>query len=188
MIKNKKAAIIAVIVVVIVLVVCIVWFVVRASSGNDPVIDSQIYYPVTYVVDGDTFKVDVGGSANPNASRTSKIITIRVLGINTPETVDPRKPIECYGPEASAKGKELLADRKVRLVFSPNREVKDKYGRYLAYAYRDDGLFYNEEMIKDGYAYEYTVGSAYSMQKDFRAAQSVAQKAKLGLWSACVKK
>src|SRR5579872_4186314 len=74
-------------------------------------IDEHAYYPVTYVVDGDTFKASIGG----------KVITVRVLGINTPETVDPRKPPECYGPEASAEGKSLLDGRKIRLAESPHR-------------------------------------------------------------------
>ena len=185
MLKNKKAAVIAAVVIGVILIVCVIVFVARASGGGgDPVIDPQVYYPVSYVVDGDTFKVNVGSSDSVSRSQE---ITVRVLGINTPETVDPRKPVECYGPEASAKGKELLTGRKVRLIFNPNRELKDKYGRYLAYVYRDDGLFYNEEMIKDGFAHEYTYGSPYSMQKEFRAAQGAAQKEKLGLWSACAK-
>jgi len=152
----------------------IIWGAFALRAHSEVVIDPNIYYPVTYVVDGDTFKVDVG-----------KIITIRVLGINTPETVDPRKPVECYGPEASKQAKALLDGHKVRLVFNPNRETMDKYGRYLMYVYRDDGLFYNEVMVKDGYAREYTFGTPYSFQPEFRADQKVAQKAKLGLWGAC---
>ena len=160
-------------------VVCViggvVWGAFALHAHSEVYIDPNIYYPVTYVVDGDTFKVEVN----------QKEITIRVLGINTPETVDPRKPVECYGPEASKQAKTLLEGQKVRLVFNPNREMIDKYGRYLAYAYRDDGLFYNEVMIKDGYAREYTFGTPYSFQSEFRADQKVAQKAKLGLWGAC---
>ncbi len=148
-------------------------FALRAHS--EVVIDPNTYYPVTYVVDGDTFKALVN----------QKEITVRVLGINTPETVDPRKPVECYGPEASKQAKALLDGHKVRLVFNPNRETMDKYGRYLMYAYRDDGLFYNEAMIKDGYAMEYTVGTPYSFQSEFRVDQKIAQKAALGLWGAC---
>ena len=144
-------------------------------------IDPNIYYPVNFVVDGDTFKVGVGDS-------NSQIITIRVLGINTPETVDPRKPVECYGPEESVRGKELLNGHKVKLVFNPDREMKDKYGRYLAYVYIENGPFYNEAMLKDGYAREYTYGTPYSLQSEFRALQATAKKEKLGLWSACTKK
>ena len=179
MINKRKAAYIAVACAVVLVCVCVLWaskaFGLLSVFGDDVKIDPEKYYPVNYVVDGDTFRVDIA----------SKIITVRVLGINTPEIVDPRKPVECYGPEASVEAKELLSGRKVRLTFNPNRELKDKYGRYLAYVYRDDGLFYNEAMLKDGYAREYTFGTPYSMQSEFRATEAVAQKAKLGLWNAC---
>ena len=138
-------------------------------------IDEHAYYPVAYVSDGDTFKASIDG----------KIITIRMLGINTPETVDPRKPVQCFGPEASDETKSLLTNRKVQLHFNPNRELKDKYGRYLAYAYRDDGLFVNEELLKGGFAREYTFGSAYSFQQEFRAIETEAKKAVKGLWGSC---
>ena len=154
-------------------VVC-VWYIVRASSEIS--IDQNRYYPVTYVVDGDTFKASVDG----------KNITVRILGINTPETVDPRKAPECFGHEASDETKSLLGNRKVQLHFNPNRELKDKYGRYLAYVYRDDGLFVNEELLKNGFAREYTYGTAYSFQQEFRAIEADAQKEKRGLWNTCV--
>jgi micrococcal nuclease len=148
------------------------------------VIDPNAYYPIGRVVDGDTFEVNILGDGRNSGSR---IITIRVLGINTPETVDPRRGVECYGPEASAEAKRVLNDHKVRLAFSPNRELKDKYGRYLAYAYLDNGLFYNEHMIEEGYAKEYTYGTAYSMQKEFRSIQAESKKANKGLWGTCAK-
>lgn len=138
-------------------------------------IDENAYYPVSHVVDGDTFDASVDGHD----------IRIRVLGINTPETVDPRKPVECYGPEASAAAKELLDGRKVMLKYNPNREKRDKYGRYLLYAYRDDGLFVNEYMIQEGFAREYTFGTAYSMQKEFRKAENAAKREEKGLWVKC---
>ncbi len=151
-----------------------------SAFGYGVIVKSDTYYPVTYVVDGDTFKI--------NASQdeaTQKIVTIRVLGINTPETVDPRKSVECYGPEASQAGRDVLNGHKVKLTFSPNRELKDKYDRYLAYVYRDDGLFYNEYMLKNGFAKEYTFGTPYSMQSEFRGIEKEARGAKVGLWSAC---
>ncbi|MEI6396764.1 MAG: thermonuclease family protein [Candidatus Taylorbacteria bacterium] len=183
MINRKKAAYIAVACVLV--LVCVTAFWSGKIFGSDLKFDTSRYYPVDFVVDGDTFKVNVGASDRAIADK--EIITVRVLGINTPEIVDPRKPVECYGPEASIEAKELLNGRKVKLVFNPNRELKDKYGRYLAYVYRDDGLFYNEVMLKGGYAKEYTYGTAYSMQKEFRGIEAVAQKAKVGLWSACSK-
>ena len=165
-------------------IVLVAWLYFSVRSHAEVRIDSRVLYPVSSVVDGDTFKVDIGQS-NPDMS--DNIITVRVLGINTPETVDPRRPAQCYGPEASHEAKELLEGHSVKLVFNPDREMKDKYGRYLAYVYRDDGLFYNESMIQDGYAKEYTVGTAYSLQAQFRALQKEAKAAKRGLWAACAK-
>lgn len=165
--------------VVFCVVVCLglaIWLIFTLTTNASIDFDSNTLYPIASVVDGDTFKVYL----------SEKVITVRVLGINTPETVDPRRPAECYGQEASFKAKELLDGRSVKLVLNPNRESKDKYGRYLAYVYRDDGLFYNEFMIKEGYAKEYTVGTPYSFQKEFRADQKEAQSSKKGLWGTCV--
>jgi micrococcal nuclease len=148
--------------------------IIRAWSGEVS-IDETKHYPVSYVVDGDTFKADIDG----------REITVRLLGINAPETVDPRKPVECFGPEASAEAKSLLNGRTVELRFNPNRERTDRYGRYLLYAYRDDGLFLNEDLIKNGFAKEYTVGTPYSFQAEFRKAEAEAKAAGKGLWKAC---
>lgn len=138
-------------------------------------IDQNRYYQVTHVVDGDTFMADIGG----------RQITVRVLGINTPETVNPRKAVQCYGPEASAETKSLLEGRRVRLMQNPDRETRDKYGRYLLYVYRDDGLFLNEFLVKNGYAREYTVGKPYEFQTLFRNDEAAARAAGFGLWKAC---
>lgn len=150
--------------------------VVRAFT-NEVRIDPGRYYPVTQVTDGDTFAAEVGG----------REIIVRMLGINTPETVDPRKAVQCYGPEASAEAKSLLAGRHVKLVANPNREARDKYGRYLLYVYRDDGLFVNEYFVRNGYAREYTVGTPYAFQGDFKKEEAVAKAAPRGLWKACPK-
>jgi len=136
------------------------------------------YYKVVKVADGDTIDVDIDG----------KTERIRMIGINTPETVDPRKPVECFGVEASNKAKELLSNKKVRLDADSTQDDRDKYNRLLRYVWREDGLFYNLEIIKQGYAYEYTYDLPYKFQKDFKNAQSDAKTKKLGLWAdnACV--
>lgn len=132
-------------------------------------------YPVVHVVDGDTFDVVVLGER----------VRVRVLGINTPETVDPKKSVGCYGPEASAHAKALLSGQSVRIEIEPKREREDSYGRLLAYVWLSNGTLYNDTMIREGYARELTVGSAYSRQREFREAQTEARTAKLGLWGAC---
>lgn len=131
-------------------------------------IDPQKLYPVTDVVDGDTVKTLISGH----------VITIRLLGINTPEVVDPRRPVECYGPEASTETKKLLTNKSVSITLNPNYERVDMYGRLLAYIRLVDpndssttNLFVNEFLIKEGFAYEYTFNekNPYQYQKQFKA-------------------
>lgn len=131
------------------------------------------YYAVTSVVDGDTIKVNINGTVE----------TLRLIGMDTPETVDPRKPVQCFGKEASNKAKELLVGTKVRLEKDSTQGELDKYGRTLAYIYREDGLFYNKYMIEQGYAHEYTYNTPYKYQVEFKAAQKSAQENLRGLWS-----
>lgn len=132
-----------------------------------------IYYGVAKVIDGDTIAVNLDGTVE----------TIRLIGINTPETVDPRKPVQCFGKQATAEAKALLAGRKVRIEKDPTQGDRDKYGRLLAYVWRDDGLFFNEYMIQQGYAYEYTYDRPYKYQTLFKAGQATAAAQDRGLWS-----
>ena len=131
------------------------------------------YYSVTEVVDGDTIKINMGGT----------VTTLRLIGLDTPETLDPRKPVQCFGKEASNKAKELLSGKKVRIDKDSTQGELDKYGRTLAYVYREDGLFYNKYMIEQGYAHEYTYNTPYKYQADFKAAEKSARENQRGLWS-----
>jgi micrococcal nuclease len=161
--------------------VCLIVATALVSAGiirppdSSPQIDSSKLYKVTYIDDGDTIRVDID----------AREARVRLLGINTPETVDPRKKVECYGPEASTETKSLLKGRAVRLVLNADRESTDKYGRYLAYVYRDDGLFVNAYLLQEGFAREYTVGTPYSFQAGFRAIEAKARHLAAGLWNAC---
>lgn len=134
---------------------------------------SYQYYKVAYVVDGDTIDVMI----NEKKER------LRLIGINTPETKDPGKPVECFGKEASDKATQLLYGQMVRLEADPTQGERDKYGRLLRYVHRLDGLNFNKWMIEQGYAYEYTYDKIYAYQSQFKAAQSYAQKNRLGLWA-----
>ncbi|OIO30850.1 hypothetical protein AUJ77_01750 [Candidatus Nomurabacteria bacterium CG1_02_43_90] len=136
----------------------------------------QKYYPVTKVVDGDTVTINLDGTSE----------TIRLIGINTPETVDPRKPVECFGKQASDEAKTILIGKKVRIEKDSTQGERDKYGRLLAYVFRDDGLFFNEHMIQQGYAYEYTYNKPYKYQTQFKADQVTAQSQGKGLWASGV--
>jgi len=130
-------------------------------------------YSVVSVVDGDTVKLSIEG----------KTQTIRLIGMDTPETVDPRKPVQCFGKEASNKAKELLTGRSVRIETDPSQGTLDKYGRTLGYIFRDDGLFYNKYMIEQGFAHEYTYNIPYKYQSEFKAAEKAARENQRGLWS-----
>lgn len=124
---------------------------------------------VVKVIDGDTIKLDNGQ-------------VVRYIGMDTPETVDPRKPIQCFGQEAAKKNEELVLNKKVTL--EKDVSETDRYDRLLRYVYVD-GLFVNLELVKQGYAYAATFPPDVKHQADFAEAQTYAQKNGLGLWSAC---
>lgn len=130
---------------------------------------------VVRVVDGDTVVVDVGGTEE----------SVRLIGIDTPESVARDRPNECFGAEASARLESLLpVGTAVRLT--RDVEPRDMYDRLLAYVQRlSDGLFVNAAQVADGYAEakDYPPNTAY--RDDFEAAERAARSAGLGLWSAC---
>lgn len=129
---------------------------------------------VTKVVDGDTIDVKLADGVE----------RLRLIGMDTPETVDPRKTVQCFGIEASNKAKELLQGKKVSLESDPSQGERDKYDRLLRYAFLPDGRNYNLLMIREGYAHEYTYQSVpYKYQSEFRAAENQAREAKAGLWA-----
>jgi micrococcal nuclease len=147
-----------------------------ASTVNQP--QTADLYQVVKIVDGDTITV----------SKDGKSKTLRLIGIDTPETVDPRKPVECFGLEASNKAKELLSGQQVRLEADPSQGELDKYQRTLRYVFLPDGTSFNKMMIERGYAYEYTYNLPYKYQAEFKEAEQAAKIAKRGLWAdnACI--
>lgn len=144
-----------------------------ASNANQSDDAQKKLYPVKKVVDGDTIQVTIDG----------KDEVLRLIGINTPETVDPRTPVQCFGIEASNKAKEALTGKNVGLEADETQSERDKYGRLLRYVYLEDGTNFNKMMIEEGYAYEYTYGTPYKYQADFKTAQQQAKDAKRGLWA-----
>ncbi len=131
------------------------------------------YYEVTKVVDGDTLHININGTDEK----------VRLIGINTPETVDPRTPVQCFGKEASARMKDLTEGKLVRLEYDESQSVRDVYGRLLAYVYLEDGQMLNRKMVAEGFAYEYTYLTPYKYQKEFRELQTLARTSQRGLWS-----
>lgn len=144
-----------------------------ASTG--PTTGGEGQARVVRVIDGDTILVRVGGDEE----------TVRLLGIDTPESVDPRSPVECFAKEASARATSLLPPgTDVRLV--RDVEARDRYDRLLAYVYRsDDGTFVNLVLVADGYAEVLTYPPNVAHADELVAAASAARQAARGLWSAC---
>lgn len=125
---------------------------------------------VTRVIDGDTIEITGG-------------IKVRYIGINTPETVAPRKAVECFGKAASDKNKELVLGKEVRL--EKDVSETDKYGRLLRYVYVGD-IFVNDTLVKDGYARSSTYPPDVKYQDMFLQSEKYARENNLGLWGECL--
>ncbi len=138
--------------------------------------EQKEFQQVLHVFDGDTFSIWT----------PRRIETVRVIGIDSPETGKKYRDRECFGKEATKKAIELLNEKKVRLESDPTQADRDKYNRILRYVYFEDGAFYNLMMIEEGFAEEYTFeDSQYEYQAQFRAAQEQAKENKRGLWGEC---
>lgn len=131
-------------------------------------------YHVTEFVDGDTIKVDMNG----------KTETVRFIGVDTPETHDPRKAVQCFGQAAAAYTKRFIGNSSVRLEADPTNTNRDRYSRLLRYVYLPDGRLVQAEIIKQGYGFAYT---AFPFEKmdEFRVYEKEAREANRGLWGSC---
>jgi micrococcal nuclease len=127
---------------------------------------------VTRVVDGDTVEVQLGG----------EIEDVRYIGVDTPETVKPDTPVQCFGPQASAFNHRLVEGRRVRLVFGVER--RDVYGRLLAYVYLGR-RFVNAELLRRGLARTLTIPPNDRYAERFERLQLAAARSGRGLWGAC---
>lgn len=133
------------------------------------------YYKVSEVLDGDTITVQI----------QNRIETVRLIGLDTPETQDPRKSVQCFGREATRKMAELIGSQTVRLTTNPEDNDRDKYGRLLRFVNTEGGTFLNAEMIKQGYAFAYTI-FPFAYLDEFRQLEHDARAKRKGLWSACL--
>jgi micrococcal nuclease len=146
-----------------------------ARDGGDDGGGSSGTARVVRVVDGDTIVVARDGGREER---------VRYIGVDTPETVKPRTPVQCFGKKASAFNHRLLNGRRVRLV--TDAEARDRYGRLLAYVFRaDDDLFVNAELVRGGYATPLTIAPNVRYAARFRALAAEARRAGRGLWNAC---
>jgi micrococcal nuclease len=129
---------------------------------------------VVRVVDGDTIHVRVDGREE----------TVRYIGVDTPESVKPGTPVQCFAKKASAFNHRLVDGEKVRLV--RDAESRDRYGRLLAYVYRArDNRFVNATLVRRGYAVPLTIPPNVAHAEQFRDLASAARRAGRGLWSSC---
>ncbi len=122
---------------------------------------------IVRVIDGDTIIVDMNG----------KNETIRLIGIDAPEIKEPGSKPQCFSQEATDKAKEILTNKNVNLEADPTQGERDKYERLLRYVFLTDGTNFNQLMIADGLALEYTyMGKKYKYYEDFKAAENPPKK------------
>mgnify|MGYP002399490569 CR=1 FL=1 len=134
--------------------------------------DGYSWYPVTRIVDGDTFWIDDG---------SVKGLKIRLIGVDAPEPRNSGKKLKGYfGTESSVYLTQLLSGRKVRLEYDVSRH--DQYGRTLAYVYLDNGTFVNADLVKNGYATVMTFPPNVRYADTFIDLARKARKQKKGLW------
>jgi micrococcal nuclease len=127
---------------------------------------------VVRAVDGDTIEVRLEG----------RFEDVRYIGVDTPETVKPDTPVQCFGPRASSFDHHLVEHRRVRLVFGVER--RDIYGRLLAYVYLGH-KFVNAELVRRGFARTLAIPPNTRYRALFRRLELGAARAGRGLWGAC---
>lgn len=137
-------------------------------------VNSPGYYPVARFDDGDTIVVNMNGKEEK----------VRLIGVDTPETHDPRKPVQCYGRAAAAFTRELIGDSPVRLESDALSSNRDRYNRLLRYVFLPDGRLVQAEIIKSGYGFAYT-SFPFTKSAEFKLLEDSAKNANIGLWSSC---
>ena len=159
----------------IALLAIVVLLILQVGKLKAPVIQSQPeLYKVARFVDGDTIVVDMNGTDE----------TIRMIGVDTPETHKPNTPVQCYGPQAAGYTKNLIGYSKVRLQADPLDTNRDRYGRLLRYVYLPDGTLVEASLIKNGYGFAYT-SFPFEKRDEFSAYETSAKSSSAGLWGAC---
>lgn len=141
----------------------------KIAESNQPGL-----YTVVEFVDGDTVIVDMDGGRE----------TLRFIGVDTPETHDPRKAVQCFGEAAADFTKSLIGQNSLRLEADPLNTNRDRYNRLLRFVYLPDGRLVNAEIIKQGYGFAYT-SFPFTKVDEFRTYEKEAREAGRGLWSSC---
>lgn len=140
-----------------------------ANSADTNKTKWDYWHKVTRVIDGDTVRALVDGKEE----------TIRIIGIDAPELNGK----ECYGVESSAKAREFLGDKWIKLEADTSQDARDKYDRLLAYVWFDSGTDFGRRLIEEGYAFEYTYSKPYNKQAQYKETQTQSKSSLLGLWA-----
>ena len=156
----------------LVLLAIVALLILRPWEGHPDEGPASVMALVTRVVDGDTIEARIDG----------QLEDVRYIGVDTPETVKPGEPVQCYGPEASEFNHELVDGETVRLVF--DRELRDVYDRLLAYVYVGN-RFVNAALVRGGYARTLEIPPNTSRAGRLAALEQRAGERGLGLWAAC---
>lgn len=145
------------------------------NTQDNPATQTQPgQYYVASFEDGDTITVDMNGIKE----------RVRFIGVDTPETQDPRKPVQCFGKAASEFTRSLIGNQPLRLEADPLNTNRDRYNRLLRYIYLPDGRLVNAEIIRQGYGFAYT-SFPFTKIDEFKAYEAQAREQNLGLWGAC---
>jgi endonuclease YncB( thermonuclease family) len=148
---------------------------VSPTAGS--LIPGEERFLVTKVIDGDTIQIKINGKA----------VSVRLIGIDTPETVDPRRPVGCFGKKASNETKRLLEGNEV--ILTKDVTNADKYNRLLRYVYLPisggDNLFVNDYLVRQGFAKNYTYPPDVKYNERFLAAEKEARENLRGFWAEC---
>lgn len=149
-------------------------------ENNPPGTSGMTEAQVTRVVDGDTLKVQINGLEEEQ--------TIRIIGVDTPETKDPNQEVMCYGAEATAKTQDLVDRAEGQVQLEKDISETDRYGRLLRYVWISNGdgrTMLNEELVKGGYARAVDYPPDVKYRDRFSAEEQRAQQQHIGLWGAC---
>lgn len=144
-------------------------------------IDSNMWYPLVRVSDGDTIVINIDGANVP----------VRLIGIDSPELDSSYTKEQCFGKESSAEAKKILGVGQVRLETDSSQDMYDQYDRLLTYVYvpanvQPEGIMLNAYMVSEGFAREYTYKKPYAHQASFKAHEEQAREQKKGLWGTCL--
>lgn len=145
-------------------------------AGNETILQSSQpgLYNVVKFDDGDTITVNMNGQEE----------IVRMIGVDTPETHHPERPLECYGQEATDFTEKLIGAQRVRLQADPLNTNRDRYGRLLRYVYLPDNALVQQKLLTEGYGFAYTF-FPFTKTLEFSGYEQQAKSVGKGLWSAC---